>query len=233
MRTRRSITSALMVAAVLVGCGSDKNSTSTPPPTDAVATTNAPADTTTAPTTVPPISAPPTNPAQPTTVAPLSTTPSAAPTTTRQVITLPAGVTEADRAAAEAAAIGWWEEFDRQLLALPDFDPSNLLKQSTPGAPIGPAFVAMFEGFRKDGVRVKSQNFNEIKAVAIRFISESQAIVEVCSADDAEMENASSDASGLGSVYNDTLVERVGEAWLVSDYGRSDRGFRKGERCAG
>ena len=178
--------------------------------------------------------------AAPTTLAPPTTLPPTTrpPTSTVLVpatvaVSLPPGVTDADRQAAEAAAIGWWEMFYDQLVALPNFDPQEILSRAAPGRPGGPAMLEQFEQFRGRGTEFKPGDFHEVLVHQIRFQSADSVIVEICSADDGKFVNAA-DApdSGLGSSYLNTVLIRISNHWLVQDYGTS-KPSQVGSRCVG
>ncbi len=221
MRSRRTITSGLLVVALLAGCGGTKaaDTTSAPPPaTDAVATLAPPVSTT-------PATLPPTSSTAPTTSAAV---PTSAPTTTRQVLTLPPGVTDADRAAAEAAAIGWWEEFYRQLLALPNFDPQAILSRTVPGKPAGPDMVRELSDLQAERLTVRRGSVDQTVLLETRFLSQNSVEIQVCVSDDdsfVQQETGEEESVGLTRSFYLTVLQRDGPTWKISDWGS----FRESE----
>ena len=156
-----------------------------------------------------------------------------APTSTRQVVTLPPGVTEADRLAAEAAAIGWWEEFYLQLDLLPDFKPDAFLRRAVAGRPAGPAMVSEFTKFQSKGFVVRKGNVRRVVILSTRFVSPAKAEVEVCAADDGAFINKSTGATeseGLVRTFFLNVLEKTDDGWTIADYG-SSRASEEGKTC--
>ncbi len=246
MRSRRKLLLLLGPAAVLTavlgacgGGGSGADQTTAAPtttvgpgpqltttPTSAL--TSAPAPTTRAPTVL-----------DPTTLAPTTAAPTTppqtplAPTSTRQVVTLPTGVSEADRLAAEAAAIGWWEEVQRQTKALPEFDPQAILALTIPGRPAGPAMVGTLERRRKEGFALRTGTVDQTVLLGTRFLSRDLVEVQVCLADDnvfIQQTTGVEELGGLGRSFYLSLLRRTASAWKVEDWG-SFRDSEDGVAC--
>ena len=180
---------------------------------------------TAAPTTLAPSTA-----LLPTTTAPTSTV--LVPATV--AVSLPPGVTDADRQAAEAAAIGWWEENYRQLLALPNFDPGALLRLAAPGTPGGPAVIADLEKRRSGGFVFAPGGFHEATVLETVFTNGDTSEIKVCASDNGKFVQTSSgkeELGGLGSAFYQTLLRRIGERWLVADFG-SYKATVFGKSCA-
>ncbi len=178
--------------------------------------------------------------AAPTTLAPPTTLPPTTVATTSTVlvpnivaVSLPTGVTEEDRQAAEAAAIDWWEMFYRQLVALPNFDPQEILIRSAPGYPGGPAMLERFEKDKSGGFRFEPGSLQIVKILSIKFSDSKKANAEVCAADNGRMVQLSSgnvELSGLGASYFTMSLAKAGPRWLVADWGDS-RPSIEGQSC--
>ena len=149
------------------------------------------------------------------------------------MVTLPPGVTEADRIAAEAAAIGWWEEYYRQLDSLPDFDPNAILRKAVAGRPAGPALVAQLSKVESDGLVVRRGTIRKIVIVSTRFVSPTTAEVVVCGADDDSFlyrTTGGVESEGLARLFLLNVLEKGTNGWAVADYG-SDQPSEKGQSC--
>ena len=222
MRSRRSVLVLLLSAAVLSACGGGGNDGNGAEPALAPTTTVGQTSLlTSVPTTAPASLALPTTLA-PTTLTPATVAATAIPTTTRQAVTLPPGVTEADRIAAEAAAIGWWEEFFRQIDALPEFDPQAILRLTVPGRPAGPKMLSELE---KDQTRRFSFEPGTIQQTVLtetRFLTADRVEIKVCLADDGafvQQDTGAKELGGLGRSFYLTVLQRTFGEWKIENWG--------------
>lgn len=171
-----------------------------------------------------------------TTVGPSSPTFSTEATTTpatRPVVMLPPGVTEADRIAVEEAAIGWWEEFYRQLLALPNFDPQAILERTMPGRPAGPEMLSTLEERKAKKFRFEPGRIHQTVLLDTRFLSPNLVEVQVCLADDGvfvQEDSGREELGGLGRVFYLAVLSRDISGWKVDDFG-SFRQSEDGRTC--
>ncbi len=232
MRSRRILLVLLVPAAVLSSCGGGGGGNDAPDPTTAPTTTVAPTPllTTAAPTA--PASSP-TSPTTPTTLAPTTVAATAIPTTTRQVVTLPPGVTEADRIAAEAAAIGWWEEFYLQIDALPEFDRQAILKLTVPGRPAGPKMLAALEDDQKRRFSFEPGSIQQTVVIDTRFLTADRVEIKTCVADDGffiQDGTGVKELGGLGRSFYLTVLRRASGAWRIEDWG-SYQPSEDGQSC--
>ena len=180
---------------------------------------------TAAPTTLAPSTA-----LRPTTTAPTSTV--LVPATV--AVSLPPGVTDADRQAAEAAAIGWWEMFYDQLVALPNFDPQEVLSRAVPGTPGGPEFLQSLEDRRGKNFRFIAGSIDVTEVRRTTFLGSDDVSVDVCTADDGyfvQAETGMREYEGLTTSFYTTVLRRVKNRWLVVDFG-SYRETIQGLSCA-
>ena len=250
MRSRRSVRLLVVASVIVTACGgreqaADQPTAAPPASVDAtpstiagrepelpiVTTTTAATAATTATSPAPITTGAATSPA--TTLSPTTLPATAIATTTRQVVTLPPGVTEADRIAAESAAIGWWEEFYRQLLALPDFDPQAILERSVPGRPAGPAMVEGLERRRKARFTFQPGALDQTVVLGTRFLSADLVEVQFCVADDGsfvQKDTGKTELAGLGRSFYLTVVRRTEDRWKIDDWG-SFRESESGLKC--
>lgn len=178
--------------------------------------------------------------AAPTTLAPSTALPppTAAPTSTilvpaTVVVSLPPGVTDADRRAAEAAAIDWWEMFYDQLVALPNFDPKEILSRAAPGYPGGAAMLERFEKERRNRFRFESGSVRQVQLLGLSFDQTESATAQLCVADDGRFVNIDTgkeESAGLGASFYGVRLRNVDSKWLVTDWG-SIRASVRGEPC--
>ena len=198
-----------------------------------VTTTAATSAATTATSPAPLTTGPATSPALATTLSPTTLPATAIATTTRQVVTLPPGVTEADRIAAESAAIGWWEEVQVQTKALPEFDPQAILARTVPGRPAGPAMVATLEKRQKDGFSLRTGTVDQTVLLGTRFLSSDLVEVQVCLADDnffVQQITGVQELAGLGRSFYLSVLRRSAGGWKIDDWG-SFRDSEDGVPC--
>ena len=161
-----------------------------------------------------------------------SAVPSTVPSTV--AVSLPPGVTEADRRAAEAAAIDWWEMFYDQLVALPNFDRNEVLRRSAPGTPGGPAVLETLEERRRNLFRFVVAEAKQIGVERSVFVDAQNVSVEVCASDDGyfvQEKTGKKEDVGMASSFYTTLLRRVADRWLVIDFG-SNRQTVPGRICA-
>ena len=232
MRLRRRLLVLLVSGAVVSACGGSGNGAdqTTAAPTT---TANRAPQATTVPSSAP-TPAPASKTMAPTTAAPTTPPPTTlATTSTRQVVTLPPGVTEADRLAAEAAAIGWWDEYYRQLLALPDFDPQAILRRTVPGRPAGPAMVDGLEKRRRNKFSFQPGVVHQTVLLDTRFLAPDLVEIQTCLADDGvfvQEGTGMEELGGLGRVFFLAVLRRSGQGWKVDDFG-SFRETEDGRAC--
>ena len=237
MRTRTATLSTLVagvLALSVAGCGSSDGSDTTvealPRPTKtALDLTKIPDANGVVSTAAPKPLAPPTT-LPPTTAAPTSTT--LVPATV--AVSLPPGVTDADRQAAEAAAIGWWEMFYDQFVALPNFDPQEVLSRAVPGTPGGPEFLQSLEDRRAKDFRFVAGLVDITAVRRTTFLGSDDVSVDVCTADDGYFVQAKTgkrEYDGLTTSFYTTVLRRVDNRWLVVDFGSYQETIR-GLSCA-
>ena len=131
----------------------------------------------------------------------------------------------------EAAAIGWWEEWNRALAKLPTVDPNPLLKRATPGSAAAAAYVVAIEKLATDEVTASPPTINQIRIDAARFTSATNAIVTTCTADDSSLtKNSQIFESGLTRLQVELGFTRVDNQWLLVS-SRTIRPYERGKSC--
>ena len=155
-----------------------------------------------------------------------ATTVSAAPTST-----LPFGFTDADRIDVEAAAIGWWEEWDRMFQKLPAFDPNPLLQRAIPASESAIAYATAIEKLANDGVTASVPTVDQIRVLATKSLSSTQVVVTTCKADDLALsKNGKTFETGVGRGRDELTMQRTGGVWLVVSVSPID-GVSRGKTC--
>ena len=185
--------------------------------------TGIPADPTTAtPTTAQTVAPTKTTAPAPTVVATASAAPSS---------TLPFGFTAADRIDVEAAAIGWWEEWDRMFQNLPEFDPNPLLQRAVPASASAIAYATAIEKLANEGVTASVPTVKQIRIFETKPISLTQVVVTTCNADDLALsKNGKQYETGLGRGRDELTMQRTGGVWLVVSISPID-GVSRGKTC--
>lgn len=252
MRSRRSVQLLVVASVILTACGgreqaADQPTAAPPASVDAtpstiagrapvlpiVTTAAATSAATTATSPAPITTGAATSPALATTLSPTTLPATANATTTRQLVTLPPGVTEADRMAAESAAIGWWEEYYRQIDALPGFDPAAILRKAVEGRPAGPALIDQLAKLESEGLTVRRGKIRRIVLVSTRFVTPTTAEVVVCGADDDAFiytNTGAVESEGLARLFILNVLERGRNGWSMADYG-STKSSELGKPC--
>jgi hypothetical protein len=209
----KAFAAGLVVVLAITGCSS-----STPPPEPTAAPRTEPIELPTLPATS----------AATVPVVTVTTVPAATTTT------LPYGLTDADRAAVEAAATEWFAEWRRQMAALPEFDPNPFFELAEPGSPAAAEYAVILENLFKKRLVLIPSTVSQTVVRSVRFENQTLAEAVVCIADDAGFKESDTGAietpAVLGRLSHRLTLKKL-DRWRLSSDVRSED-YEEGKSCA-